>query len=402
MNCYEERRRRMYEWMAVEGIDLAVFEDSERARNPGLRYLSGHPNDALLVLSARDRKALLLPWDVNMAGRYANVEAILPYTGFELNPVKALSGALDYFKITGAARVELPASTTYPRFLEYTEALGGTALVCRDDGAEAAVSALRAVKDEAEIALYGEAANVTNELIGLIEKNVRDGSLKTEADVAVFIETECRKRGCDGTGFGTLAAGPERSFGIHCFPGYTGGAFAGPGLSILDFGLIWQGYTSDVTLTFAKALSKEQEAMLGLVEEAFVLAYGMVKDGAGEKTGSDTGVRHGGQTPVSDPASAGESGGISAREVALAVDGFFAAAGRQMPHGLGHGIGLEAHEGPYLRCRADNAWRLRASMVFTLEPGLYDPALGGCRLENDILLRDHDAVILTKSKIIRL
>lgn len=73
-----------------------------------------------------------------------------------------------------------------------------------------------------------------------------------------------------------------------------------------------------------------------------------------------------------------------------------------MPHGLGHGIGLEEHEYPILRNRDDNHWILENGMIFTIEPGLYDPLLGGCRLENDILITEAGPVVLTNSRIIRL
>jgi Xaa-Pro dipeptidase len=73
-----------------------------------------------------------------------------------------------------------------------------------------------------------------------------------------------------------------------------------------------------------------------------------------------------------------------------------------MPHALGHGIGLEAHESPAIRGREDNEWVLRPGMVFTLEPGLYDPLHGGCRLENDVLLTGNGVETLTEAGIIRL
>jgi Xaa-Pro dipeptidase len=73
-----------------------------------------------------------------------------------------------------------------------------------------------------------------------------------------------------------------------------------------------------------------------------------------------------------------------------------------MPHALGHGIGLEAHEAPSLRSRSDNGWVLESGMIITLEPGLYDPDHGGCRLENEFLVTDAGAELLTNSRIIRL
>jgi Xaa-Pro aminopeptidase len=73
-----------------------------------------------------------------------------------------------------------------------------------------------------------------------------------------------------------------------------------------------------------------------------------------------------------------------------------------MPHGLGHGIGLQVHEKPLLRTRKESARQLAAGMIFTIEPGLYDPVLGGCRLENDVLITTGKVEVLTRSRIVRL
>jgi Xaa-Pro dipeptidase len=237
------------------------------------------------------------------------------------------------------------------------------------------------MKDEDEIKIYRTLSALTNRIINQLEDQIQAGKLKTEAEVALFIEfeergqssSEGRGQSIEGTGFETLAAGPARSFGIHAFPAYTGGAFGGPGLSILDFGLKYAGYTSDVTLTFAREpLSNAQEEMLSLTEKAYNLALGMVKPG------------------------------VPTRDIAIAVDDFFAKSQKAMPHGLGHGIGLQAHEAPYLSSREDNKWILEKGMIITIEPGLYDPDHGGCRLENDILVTETGAELLTNSRIIRL
>jgi Xaa-Pro dipeptidase len=205
-----------------------------------------------------------------------------------------------------------------------------------------------------------------------LEKNIRSGKIKTEIDAALLIDMEARKQGCEGTGFTTIAAGPERSFGIHAFPSFTKAAFAGPGLSILDFGLKYSGYTTDVTLTFVREASAAQERLLTLTERAYKLGLSMVE--AGRPT----------------------------REIAAAVDILFSKSKKSMPHALGHGIGLEEHEGPAIRNREDNEWILEQGMVITLEPGLYDPVLGGCRLENDILITGEGCEVLTNARIIRL
>jgi Xaa-Pro dipeptidase len=372
MSAYEERRKKMYEWMAAERIALVMFEDTEGRRDPAIRWMSGQPSDALLFLSAGGT-SLLVPWDANMAAIYAQADMVIPYGEFERRSIQALKGAAALFKIRPGSRVEIPPVTSYTGFLKYIEEAGEFDILCRDSGAHEAVESLRMVKDEEERLIYRKAAAITNEVTDLLESNVAAGLLPTELDVALFIETECRRRGCEGTGFETLAAGAARSFGIHAFPAYTAEPFAGPGLSILDFGLKYRGYTTDVTLTFArKPLSQAQEKMLTLTEKAYAKALSLVKEGA------------------------------SARDLSLAADEIFGKARKSMPHALGHGIGLEAHEAPYLRSRSDNTATLKEGMIFTLEPGLYDPIQGGCRLENDILITPQGAEVLTKGRIIRL
>jgi Xaa-Pro dipeptidase len=371
MGAQEERRKKIYDWMTVERIAMVMFEDTEGRRDSGVRWMTGQPSDALLFLAASG-KCLLVPWDANMAAVYAQADAIIPYGEFDRNSVTALRGAAALFKVPHGSRVEIPPVTSYTGFLKYIEEAGDYDILCRNNGAHGEVENLRAVKDETEQEIYRKAAAITNELIGLLENNVTAGKLPTEIDAAFFIEAECRKRGCEGTGFETLAAGAARSFGIHAFPAYTAEAFAGPGLSILDFGLKYWGYTTDVTLTFARSpLSAAQEKMLALTEKAYAKALSLVKDG------------------------------VSAREVGMAVDAVFGKARKAMPHALGHGIGLDAHESPSLRSRQDNTWQLRPGMIFTLEPGLYDPIHGGCRLENDILLTESGPEVLTNARIIR-
>jgi Xaa-Pro dipeptidase len=372
MNVYEERRAKMYEWMVEEQIALIMFEDAEGRRDPGIRWMTGQPQDALLFLAA-EGKSLLVPWDVNMAALYAQADTVIPYGEFERRSLQALKGAAAFFKLPPGSRLEIPPVTSYLGFLKHIEEAGKYDILCRENGAHSQAERLRMVKDEEERSIYRKAAAITNEITELLETRVAMGLLPTEMDAALFIEAECRSRGCEGTGFATLAAGAARSFAIHAFPAYTAGPFAGPGLSILDFGLNYRGYTTDVTLTFARGpLSREQEKMLALTEKAYAKALSLVKDGA------------------------------SARDVSLAADAVFGRARKFMPHALGHGIGLEAHEAPYLRSGPDNVWILREGMMVTLEPGLYDPVQGGCRLENDILVTAEGAEVLTKGRILRL
>ena len=372
MDIYLKRRAELYTWMARNSISVVVLEDTEGRRDPAVRYFSGHPSDALLLLTITGH-AVLCPWDENIAHRLANVDVIVPYTEFGRHPVTAVAGITSRIGVPDHSRVEIPATMPYPVFLRYVEALFGFDVICREGGVGEEIARMRSIKDEEEIATIEKACGITDSIINMIEKQLKSGRIKTETDVALLIERESRAAGADGTGFETLAAGPTRSYSIHSFPPYTTAPFGTQGLSILDFGVKYNGYTSDVTLTIASGeLTPAQEKQLALVEKAYATALGLYKPGT------------------------------LTREVSLKIDEIFRKAKKSMPHALGHGIGLEAHEGPAIRNREDNEWKFEPGMVVTLEPGLYNPDQGGCRLENDVLITETGNRVLTNSRIIRL
>lgn len=373
--AFRARQSRLAAWLGREGIAAAVLDDFEGARCGTVRWLCGQPTDAILVVFAAGR-SVLVPWDVNMAAAMAEVDRVIPYADFKRSYADAVAGVLDGSGAAAAARVEFPSRTSHLRHGELAGRLKDAQVVIRGEGLDAFLRRERSIKDALEVEVLDRAARITNEVIAEIEKAVAGrpaGSLR-EIDVAHLVEREALARGAEGLGFETLAAGPSRSWGIHCFPSFTAGPFGGPGLSILDFGVRVDGYTTDVTLTVARApLSAEQQRMVELVEKAYAVSVAAVAAGA------------------------------SPREPALRADEVFGAAGLRMPHALGHGIGIDAHEGPLLRSSGDlpDASFL-AGMVFTIEPGLYDPVHGGVRLENDVLITPGGPRVLTGSRIIRL
>jgi len=369
VSYYQARLEKIWDWMSQEGIALVMFEDTEGRRDANIRWLTGQPGDALLFLSL-DRKSLLVPWDILLAKAYAKADAIVPYNEFDRLPKKAIKGAIERLTIPSGSKIEIPPVTPYPVFLDFVAELQDFDIICRNRSTLDRAMDLRTIKDAEEITIYKKAADITNKIIDILEKKVKDGKIKTEADAVMLIELESRKQGCDGAAFDILAAGQDRSYGIHAFPPWTNAPFGGKGLSILDFGVRYHGYNSDVTLTFVRDPSQQQLKMVNMVEKAYKIAIESIA------AGNDT------------------------LTTSLLVDEYFTKSRKRLVHGLGHGIGLDVHEYPYLRSRQELSWDLKPGMIFTVEPGLYDPMHGGCRLENDVLITETGFEILTTSHII--
>lgn len=369
---YAERRARVADFMKKNDIGVVVFIDSEEKREPSLRYLTGHISDAVLLIFD-DAYSVLIPWDEILVKQYAFADKLIPYTKYKNNArdaVKATLAESTHFK---NKKVELPPHTPYPEFLKYVNALEGCDVHCREKGVHNHVVELRMIKDAYEIACTKEATRIGDIIIDKIEAGIKSNEIQTETDVALLIERECRTYGCERTGFDTLAAGPMRSWAIHCFPNYTNGKWPDDGLSILDFGVVYNGYTSDTTVTVAKGkLSAGQEKLVQLVETAFNECLKLYKPGL----------------PILD--------------AAKKADDVFALAKLAMPHGLGHAIGLEIHEAPRVSTKVPTDKNFAPGMILTLEPGLYDEKLGGCRLENDVLITEGGNEVISHSRIIRI
>ncbi|MCR5761803.1 MAG: Xaa-Pro peptidase family protein [Treponema sp.] len=371
-SIYKARREKIYDYLKEQNISAAVFEDSEDRRDVSIRYLTGHPSDAVLVLLA-DRRCILIPWDENLAAMKAHADKVIPYTEYGRSNIAAVKQTLSSFSGDSIPNVAISPLTPHALYEKYVTALHGWNVECKENSVHKKVEELRAIKDSYEIECTRKACSITDGMTEYIIKHLSDGSLKTESDVALYAEKELRASGCERTSFDTLAAGPKRSFAIHAFPGYTNGNWGTEGLSILDYGVCYEGYASDCTITIAKGkLSAQQEQLLDLVQKA---ADECIKLYTPEHCIS---------------------------EAVNKADDIFAEAGLSMPHGLGHGTGLEIHESPFVSKRTEKQIKFMPGNIITLEPGLYDAKLGGVRLENDVLITSQGNEVLTHSKIFRL
>lgn len=370
--AYRRRRQRLFDYLSERRIELGVIVDLEGLRNRSLRYLCGQPGDALLFLFAGG-ESLLVPWDVPLARSLASVDTSIPYERYGRSLFTCIKSIVQERRVR---RAELSAALPYPLVRALVESLPGVAVECRQGGIDETINVLRMIKDIEELKLLRRACRITDELISGVPGLFAHRREVTELELALFLEAEARRRGAEGMGFDTVAASARRSFAIHCFPNFTSEQIAAEGLSILDFGVRYAGYTSDVTLTLVRApLNSKQQAMVEAVQEAYDLALTLCR-------------------PGTDPVFVGEQ-----------VQKHFESRGFHMPHSLGHGIGLDAHEAPLFRRTGsvggeEKRQPLQPGMVFTIEPGLYDPDQGGVRLENDLLCTEQGAELLTSARIL--
>ncbi|NLC92451.1 MAG: aminopeptidase P family protein [Treponema sp.] len=371
-HIYKERIKTLADYMVENQIGAAVFINNEEHRDPSVSYFTGLQNDGILIIYS-DTFSILLPWDEILAKKTAFYDKLIPFTRFKCNTIEAIKSTLNLTSDDHnlSQKIDMPPYLSYSTYLHYLDDISSFQLRCTENGCHAFVEEMRMKKDCIEAYYTRKACEIGDLIIDEIEKQIRNGEIKTEMDVALLIERECRKNGCEKTGFETLVANPTRSFAIHATPNYTDGKFPMDGLSIIDFGVVYNGYTSDTTITIAKGeLTEAQKMQLSLVQKAYdeclplYTKENLIKDAA------------------------------------LKADSVFAKAKMKMPHTLGHAIGLEIHEKPRVSSKTQADLHFQPGMILTLEPGLYDAKNGGCRLENDVLITDEGNEVLSHSRII--
>jgi Xaa-Pro aminopeptidase len=224
------------------------------------------------------------------------------------------------------------------------------------------VEPLRLIKDEDELTIISENALIGCELFEHILDVIRPGI--PEVEVAAELEYQARTRGAEGMSFETIVASGERSALPHGKASTA--ALPRKGFVTLDFGIIREGYCSDMTRT----------------------VY-LSRPGSEERTAYEA-VLQAQQTAV-----AAVGAGASCGEVDEAARGVLRKSGMAdaFTHSTGHGVGLEIHESP--RIGAGQKTRLQPGMVVTIEPGVYWPGKFGIRIEDMVAVTKNGGQVLT-------
>ncbi len=223
------------------------------------------------------------------------------------------------------------------------------------------VEGLRMIKDKEELNLVKQAVKVTDKAFTQIKNEIRIGI--TEKQIARRLVDIMETLDADGPSFEPIVA-----YGVNSsLPHYVSQNIAiNEGILLIDAGASYRSYNADLTRTF----------FLGDPSEKFVKMYNLVL------TAQATALRS-------------VKSGIKEKDPYLISHKAFGKEAKHFIHGLGHGIGLEIHEEPYLRKGRINL--LKKGMHVTLEPGLYYPGWGGIRIEDYVVVTDDGCTVLSKT-----
>lgn len=322
-----------------------------------VQYLSGFTGSAgtLLITPAR---ALIV-----VDSRYflqAEREAPLFEMVKVIAPKKVHEVVAETVSALAPRELGFETSVSYGAYAQWSEKLPNVPLKPVKD----MIERMRLVKDAEEIEHLRAAAAIADACFAHVLGFLRPGI--TERDVAVEIECFVRRQGARAESFETIVASGPQAASPHAHA--TDKVILAGELVKMDFGAIYQGYASDITRTVAVGHADDrQREVYGVVLEAQEAAIRAIRPGVS---------------------------GIEVDKVArdvIAGCGF----GDYFGHSLGHSLGRSVHDGAGFSQTSEIT--VERGMVMTVEPGIYIPDWGGVRIEDDILVTESGAEVLTRA-----
>lgn len=338
---YAERRTRAVE--LVRGLDVDGLLVTTLVN---VRYMSGFTgSNGVLVLPAAGEPLLLTD------GRYRDQAA-------EESPDIEVVVARDLLTEASKRLAGRWAIETHTLSVDDHGRLG----VPESVSADRLIEKLREIKDADEIAALERACVISVDSLADLLTTRFEGH--TEREVARALEQRMYERGAEAIAFETiLASGPNAAIPHHR---PTDRAIERGDLVKIDFGARVDGYHADCTRTFVVGSPTDwQREIHGVVQAAQAAGVDALRTGV----------------------SVAESDRV-ARAV-LKDAGWL----EYFTTGLGHGVGLEIHEDPFIGSR--HAGKLAAGTTLTMEPGIYVPGRGGVRIEDTVLVAETPRVLTT-------
>ncbi|MBW2478139.1 MAG: aminopeptidase P family protein [Deltaproteobacteria bacterium] len=221
---------------------------------------------------------------------------------------------------------------------------------------------IRLIKDDQETDLIRRAARLNKKALEDVLPIIQPGAI--ERDIALALEFSLKKNGAEEKAFDFIVASGPRGALPHGIA--SNRALLHSELVTIDFGCCFHGYHSDETVTLA----------VGLIEDELRKIFDIVLE-------------------AHDRAIQTVSPGIPLIDIDRVARDFIESAGYGVyfGHGLGHGVGLDVHEAPTVSPRSKTV--AEPGMVFTIEPGIYLPNIGGVRIEDMVIVTEEGCQVLT-------
>lgn len=351
-----KRIERVIQQLGDAKLDGLLLVKHEAVTKENVRYISGFSgSSAYVIISPRAR--ILLTDD-----RYTE-QASEECPDFEIvrHGTPATKELQEVLTRLGIHKLGIEADgVTLGLFDTLKEKLPGIELVPTKE----MIEEQRSVKDSREIDLIAKASQIADQGFDHVLKFIRPGV--TEKDVALELEFQMRKLGASGLAFEMILVSGKRS--SHQHGASSSKKIENGDFVTMDFGCLYEGYRCDMTRTVAVGhVTEKQRDVYGTVKKAQQHGMDSLKAGVKGKDAS-AGVRK-----IIEDAGYGDYSGF----------------------GLGHGVGLEIHEAPYIRDSGEQV--LVAGHVVTVEPGIYIPDWGGVRIEDTVVIEEEGCRALTRS-----
>ena len=328
-------------------------------RDANQRYLEGYTGSECYLLASRDGRWLIADSRYSeQAGQECGTARVVPHRD-PFPPYAEVIASLA--KEHGLHTVGFEKATlTYAQYEAIVAELAPLASFIPTEGI---VEGLRRIKREDEIGKIRRACAIADRALEALLPGIREGI--SELELARELERHLVHEGAEGTAFSTIAAFGARASQPHAVPSPEVRLKRGDFI-LLDYGALHGGYRSDTTRTF----------VLGAADDRQKAAYAAVLDS--QLKGVEA-----------------SRAGVSAREPDRVSREHLRALGYpEFGYGVGHGVGLEIHELPFMSRKCEDT--LAAGMVVTVEPGVYLPGWGGIRIEDTVLVTASGPECLTR------
>ena len=325
----------------------------------GLRFhLMERP---VVLLFAKDQDpAIVLPeLELQKVASLPYKLQVFPYPENPLEWEKAFRKAAQALSLDGK---RIGVDPRQLRLLEFRHVKMGAPEADYPDGSDV-LSSLRLKKEKTEVDAMRGAVKIAQDALEATIPSIEIGM--TEKELSSELVMQLLKYGSEPEmPFAPIVSGGPNSANPHASP--TERKLQAGDLLVIDWGATYDGYVSDLTRTFA----------VGEVDDEYKKVHKIVQEAnAAGRAAAQPGV------PCANVDQA-------ARDV-IGKYGF----GKYFTHRTGHGIGMEGHEEPYIR--ADNMQMLEPGMAFTVEPGIYLPNRNGVRIEDNVVITETGADVLS-------